>query len=101
MAPDCCPTLPWRADDLTGLDPDAIIRAFHEYDADPRPRPTLGARAHSAGPEPGPETAPAPWGYRGVENQLYRVEVHRGGDAEEATFKWSRDNGSVEFGLEA
>lgn len=33
--------------------------------------------------------------YRGVENHLYRVEVHRGGNASEATFKWSRDNGSV------
>jgi Family of unknown function (DUF6519) len=33
--------------------------------------------------------------YRGPENQLYRVEVHRGGDASKATFKWSRDNGSV------
>ncbi len=93
--------LPWRDDDLTHLDPDAIIRAFHEYNADPRHRPALAARAHSgAEPEPGPETAPAPWGYRGVENQLYRVEIHRGGDAGEATFKWSRDNGSVEFGLE-
>lgn len=35
--------------------------------------------------------------YRGVENQLYRVEVHRGSDAvgDPPTFKWSRDNGSV------
>lgn len=33
--------------------------------------------------------------YRGVENQLYRIEIHRGGPAGEATFKWSRDNGSV------
>jgi Family of unknown function (DUF6519) len=34
--------------------------------------------------------------YRGVENQLYRVEVHRAGAAGVApTFKWSRDNGSV------
>jgi len=33
--------------------------------------------------------------YRGAENQLYRVEIHHGGKADEATFKWSRDNGSV------
>ena len=33
--------------------------------------------------------------YRGVENHLYRVEIHHGGHAGEATFKWSRDNGSV------
>jgi hypothetical protein len=44
--------------------------------------------------------------YRGAENQLYRVEVHRGGTLETVngkivenpdgpTFKWSRDNGSI------
>jgi hypothetical protein len=33
--------------------------------------------------------------YRGAENQLYRVEIHRSGEAGTATFKWSRDNGSV------
>jgi hypothetical protein len=33
--------------------------------------------------------------YRGAENQLYRVEIHDGGKAGEATFKWSRDNGSA------
>ena len=35
--------------------------------------------------------------YRGPENQLYRVEVHAGGEAKDATFKWSRENGSVVF----
>ncbi|MFB7575340.1 DUF6519 domain-containing protein [Streptomyces sp. NPDC056165] len=35
--------------------------------------------------------------YRGQENQLYRVEVHAGGTAKDATFKWSRENGSVVF----
>lgn len=41
--------------------------------------------------------------YRGCENQLYRVEVHQGGLAGSedapggATFKWSRENGSVIF----
>ncbi|MER7081862.1 hypothetical protein SAMN02982929_02417 [Saccharopolyspora kobensis] len=35
--------------------------------------------------------------YRGLENQLYRVEIHDGGPAAEATFKWSRENGSVVF----
>ncbi|GGU83392.1 hypothetical protein GCM10010211_56730 [Streptomyces albospinus] len=35
--------------------------------------------------------------YRGPENQLYRVEVHDGGSAGDATFTWSRDNGSVTF----
>jgi hypothetical protein len=40
--------------------------------------------------------------YRGPENQLYRVEIHTGslddqGNAVQATFKWSSDNGSVAF----
>ena len=38
--------------------------------------------------------------YRGPENQLYRVEIHRSGSvaghtAQAATFKWSRENGSA------
>jgi hypothetical protein len=33
--------------------------------------------------------------YRGAENQLYRVEIHDPGEAGVATFKWSRDNGSL------
>jgi hypothetical protein len=35
--------------------------------------------------------------YNGAENQLYRVEIHRGNDPGPPTFKWSRDNGSVVF----
>src|SRR3954468_20336897 len=38
---------------------------------------------------------PPEGGYRGLENQTYRVEVHDGGTPGTATFKWSRDNGSV------
>lgn len=34
-------------------------------------------------------------GYQGVENQLYRVEIQAGTDPGPATFKWSRENGSV------
>ncbi|TDK21487.1 hypothetical protein E2F46_14710 [Luteimonas aestuarii] len=34
-------------------------------------------------------------GYRGLGNHLYRIEIHRPGRAGAATFKWSRDNGSV------
>src|SRR5215204_4247330 len=39
-------------------------------------------------------------GYQGLENRLYRVEIHHGGDLGKATFKWSRDNGSVVFPIE-
>jgi hypothetical protein len=38
--------------------------------------------------------------YRGPENQLYRVEIHDPGQAGAgATFKWSRDNGSVVYAI--
>jgi hypothetical protein len=36
--------------------------------------------------------------YRGTENQLYRVEIHRGStdaSTQDWTFKWSRENGSI------
>ncbi|MEV4869220.1 DUF6519 domain-containing protein [Streptomyces syringium] len=39
--------------------------------------------------------------YRGPENQLYRVEIHTGGTDGTATFKWSRENGSVVFPVAA
>jgi uncharacterized protein DUF6519 len=44
-------------------------------------------------------------GYTGLENQNYRVEIHQGGSGSDtadpalATFKWSRDNGSVSTGV--
>ncbi len=34
-------------------------------------------------------------GYRGLENRLYRIEIHTGGALGTARFKWSRDNGSI------
>ncbi len=38
-------------------------------------------------------------GYRGVENRLYRIEIHDGGGNVSATFKWSRRNGSEAFAI--
>ena len=62
--------------------------------------PTLGTARLAAQVDPGqaftdPCTIAPAAAYRGAENQLYRVEVHTGGDASTATFKWSRENGSV------
>lgn len=42
-----------------------------------------------------PCALPPTGGYRGLENQAYRVEIHNGGAPGTATFKWSRDNASV------
>jgi hypothetical protein len=38
--------------------------------------------------------------YRGFENQLYRVEIHEVNRDGRASFKWSRNNGSVVFPVE-
>lgn len=44
---------------------------------------------------PDPCQIPPSGGYKGLENQLYRVEIHDGGTVGTATFKWSRDNATV------
>jgi hypothetical protein len=62
-----------------------------------QPAHTGCLRARVDRPEPSTDpclTAPDAR-YRGAENQLYRIEIHRGGPAGKATFKWSRNNGSV------
>jgi hypothetical protein len=47
-------------------------------------------------PDPNdPCILPPQAGYRGLENRLYRVEIHDGGALGTARFKWSRDNGSI------
>lgn len=53
--------------------------------------------------EPSPDPLcilPPNAGYRRLENQLYRVEVHQGGTRAQARFKWSRDNGTVVSAIE-
>ncbi len=56
---------------------------------------TLNARTNPVEAVDSPCLIPASAGYQRLENQLYRIEVHQGGELGEATFKWSRDNGSV------
>jgi hypothetical protein len=84
----------------TGHDPaDAAAARLREIGA---ARPMLEARLR---PDDDQRTAcvtPAEARYRGLENQLYRVEVHydsnqMGG----ATLKWSRENGSVVLAIES
>jgi hypothetical protein len=60
----------------------------------------LRARARLDKPPTELCTIPPESRYRGAENQLYRVQVHKGGlagDPNGATFKWSRENNSVVF----
>jgi hypothetical protein len=57
---------------------------------------TLSAEALQAPSTNSPCIVEPGSGYRRLENQLYRVEVHQGGATlAQTTFKWSRDNGSV------
>jgi len=49
--------------------------------------------------DPNPCLVPPAAGYKGLENQLYRVEVHNGGPLGTATFKWSRDNATIITGV--
>lgn len=53
------------------------------------------ARAEPGSQATGPCIVAPGAGYRRLENQLYRLEVHTGGTLGTATFKWSRENGSV------
>ena len=57
----------------------------------------------AAGTDPNRDTAacivPPDARYRGLENQLYRVEIHTPSKDGVATFKFSRDNGAVIFPL--
>src|ERR1019366_7841679 len=55
----------------------------------------LSTDAVGVASEDDPCVIPPSGGYRGLENRLYRVEIHDGGVAGKATFKWSRDNVSI------
>ena len=72
------------------------IPAFNAAEPSAAGRLTTGTADIAA--QPDPCLVPPTGGYKGLENQLYRVEIHREGDlagADRATFKWSRDNASV------
>jgi len=85
----------------TPLDPDAPLtgacqQPASEFEQRQRPvLPRLAARTAVPTPNTDPCTVPASAGFRGLENQLYRVEIHLGGGLDEATYKWSRENGTV------
>ena len=80
----------WTDSTDTAVNYEAVDSLFHTMNNPGRPTLTAG---------------PSPQGYSGLENQLYRIEIHCGNadpDTPKATptFKWSRDNGSVEFGID-
>jgi uncharacterized repeat protein (TIGR01451 family) len=61
---------------------------------------TLNARTKETASDADPCLLPPTAGYKRLENQLYRVEIHDGGKLGQATFKWSRDNGTVVTAIE-
>jgi len=65
------------------------------------PPPPGGTLRASTAPvaSPTPCSIPPTAGFRRLENQLYRVEVHNGSDAGTPTFKWSRENASIVTGV--
>lgn len=65
------------------------------------PTGKLSVRVKEESGTSGPCQIPPGGGYTRLENQLYRVEIHRPGNRATARFKWSRDNGSVVTGIEA
>lgn len=79
----------------------AVAKAWEEGlpSWQPKERGRLKVRAGDPPPKPDLCVADPDARYRGLENRFYRVEVHRSGAAGKATFKWSRDNGSVVFRL--
>ena len=85
---------PWtirtRAD-LEKLWP-AVIKRFRPDSG------TLAAGTADPVDETDPCITPPAAGFRGPENQLYRVEIVNPGPAGDATFVWSRENGSVVSG---
>ncbi|PGH47012.1 DUF6519 domain-containing protein [Streptomyces sp. Ru87] len=80
------------------LPKDTVREAFAKWAAAQTSKARLAARAERPGnADDDPCLVRPDARYRGPENQLYRVEIHEGGAAKDATFKWSRENGSVTF----
>ncbi|MGK9169283.1 hypothetical protein KXR53_23415 [Inquilinus limosus] len=73
------------------MTPDALREALQPAD-----RGRLRARVRPGPTDTDPCTIDPDAAYRGHENQLYRVEIHRGSaGGAKPTFKWSRENGAV------
>ncbi|MGA7810345.1 DUF6519 domain-containing protein [Bradyrhizobium sp.] len=89
--------------DVSKVQPTGITctTSLAPWDALVQPSPSRLSSAPFPAPNPGPGSLTSSAGYTGLENQLYRVEIHQAGTFNTAatgtgaTFKWSRDNGSV------
>lgn len=79
---------------LVGVDSDATCSTAFPSGIGPGTG-KLAARAEPGAPSSDPCIVSPGAGYRRLENQHYRVEVHDTGVRGKATFKWSRDNGAI------
>ena len=82
---------------ITCATKDADIPGWSEVIAPSAGRLSTGTVTVTASEDPC--SLPPSGNYRGLENQTYRVEIHKPGPAGTATFTWSRDNGSVEMAI--
>lgn len=75
------------------ITPDSAVTGWQALTAPSAGR--MSIKAEGVPPDLDPCELPPSGGYRGLENQLYRIEIHDGGAVGAASFKWSRDNASV------
>ena len=86
--------LPDGSGNATCGSPDADVPGWSALIAPSGARLTTGT--FDVPPSDDPCELPPSGGYRGLENQTYRIEIHDPGlPGAGATFKWSRDNASV------
>ena len=86
----------WQVKALQGVGDVSCPDTIAAWDAATRPsggRLTTGT--YVPAPDDNPCSISAGGGYRGLENRLYRVEIHTPGGLGTARFKWSRNNASV------
>jgi hypothetical protein len=96
----------WQVRVLPSLDdaascatPDGEIEGWQALTAPSAARLTTATIEYEDPDEPC--LIPPGGGYRGLENQLYRVEIHSGTTLADARFKWSRENASVGAAIDA
>jgi hypothetical protein len=90
----------WRVRILDGIDPGVTCQtALADIAAWLQDNPPAAARMSTSTvavtAEPDPCLVPPSGGYRGLENHLYRVEVHDATAGGALLVKWSRENGHV------
>ena len=90
----------WQVKALAGVKGDACSNLPPELGPSTA---RMTAMATAAPPAPSPCVIQPAGGYTGLENRLYRVEIHKAGTlggANVATFVWSRDNASLVAAVE-